>query len=57
MADFVTRDQQTGRIPTSLDPFDTALALVALAEGLSAYVVTGVTARNQVPAVAAGVYR
>jgi AcrR family transcriptional regulator len=42
MADLIRKDQQTGRIPTHVDASGTALALVALAEGLAAYVLTGV---------------
>ncbi|MFI7689657.1 hypothetical protein ACIBQ6_11330 [Nonomuraea sp. NPDC049655] len=61
MADHVTRDQQVGRIPATLAPSDTALALVALAEGLAAYVLTGVTsattAREQVLTAVAGLHR
>ncbi|MDX3103683.1 TetR family transcriptional regulator C-terminal domain-containing protein [Nonomuraea angiospora] len=60
MADLITRDQQAGRIPAALDARDTALALVALAEGLAAYVLTGVTlaatARRQVLAAIADLY-
>ncbi|MEV4400319.1 TetR family transcriptional regulator C-terminal domain-containing protein [Nonomuraea sp. NPDC049607] len=52
MADLIRKDQQVGRIPSDADPEGTALALVALAEGLAAYVLTGVIpaihAREQV---------
>ncbi|MFI6928630.1 TetR/AcrR family transcriptional regulator [Nonomuraea spiralis] len=61
MADLIARDQQSGRIPATLDPHAAALALVALAEGLAAYVLTGVTpattARRQVLAAIADLYR
>ncbi|WP_067186781.1 TetR/AcrR family transcriptional regulator [Microtetraspora niveoalba] len=61
MADLIARDQHSGRIPAALDPHDTALALVALAEGLAAYVLTGVTsattAREQMLAAVAVLYR
>ncbi|MFD2353839.1 TetR family transcriptional regulator C-terminal domain-containing protein [Nonomuraea ferruginea] len=61
MADFIACDQQAGHIPAALDPHVTALALVALAEGLAAYVLTGVTsastARQQVLAAVADLYR
>ncbi|SEU44085.1 TetR/AcrR family transcriptional regulator [Nonomuraea wenchangensis] len=61
MADLIARDQQAGHIPAALDPHATALALVALAEGLAAYVLTGVTtastARRQVLAAVADLYR
>ncbi|MEO3891532.1 TetR/AcrR family transcriptional regulator [Nonomuraea sp. B5E05] len=61
MADLIARDQQAGRIPTTLDAHAAALSLVALAEGLAAYVLTGVTpattAREQVLAAVAVLYR
>ncbi|MEV4113475.1 hypothetical protein [Nonomuraea sp. NPDC049695] len=45
-----------GYIPTTLDPHEAALALVAVAEGLAAYVLTDValtvTARERVTAIA-----
>ncbi|MEV0149427.1 MULTISPECIES: TetR family transcriptional regulator C-terminal domain-containing protein [unclassified Nonomuraea] len=60
MADLIARDQQAGRIPATLDPHAATLALVALAEGLAAYVLTGVTpahtARQQVLAAIADLY-
>lgn len=61
MADLIHKDQQTGRIPSDADPERTALALVALTEGLAAYVLTGVTpavhAREQVLEAIAALYR
>lgn len=60
MADLIARDQQAGRIPAALDPHEAALTLVALAEGLAAYVLTGVTpaatARTRVLAAIADLY-
>ncbi|GAB2922207.1 TetR/AcrR family transcriptional regulator [Nonomuraea fastidiosa] len=60
MADLIRRDQQAGRIDPGLDPHGTALSLVALAEGLAAYVLTGVTpgpvARDRVLAAIAELY-
>ncbi|WP_043635187.1 TetR/AcrR family transcriptional regulator [Nonomuraea candida] len=44
MADLVRADQQAGRIRRDVRPEGAALALVALAEGLAAYVLTGVAA-------------
>ncbi|PZG56630.1 TetR family transcriptional regulator [Spongiactinospora gelatinilytica] len=61
IADLIARDQKAGRIPAAVDPQGTALTLVALAEGLAAYVLTGVTpattAREQVLAAIAALYR
>ncbi|MEV4469680.1 MULTISPECIES: TetR/AcrR family transcriptional regulator [Nonomuraea] len=60
MADLIRRDQQGGRIDAGLDPHAAALSLVALAEGLAAYVLTGVTpgqvARDRVLAAVAALY-
>ncbi|WP_246083088.1 TetR/AcrR family transcriptional regulator [Nonomuraea diastatica] len=42
MADLIRKDQRAGRIPAGVDAYGSALALVALAEGLAAYVLTGV---------------
>ncbi|MGW0481786.1 TetR/AcrR family transcriptional regulator [Nonomuraea sp. NPDC003214] len=60
LADLITRDQQAGRVPAALDPHTTALTLVALAEGLAAYVLTGVTpaptARAQLLTAVADLY-
>ncbi|MEU6721549.1 TetR family transcriptional regulator C-terminal domain-containing protein [Nonomuraea sp. NPDC046802] len=61
MADLIARDQRAKRIPAALDAHNTALALVALAEGLAAYVLTGVasatTARERVLVAVADLYR
>ncbi|MFI7642352.1 TetR/AcrR family transcriptional regulator [Nonomuraea sp. NPDC049400] len=61
MADLIARDQRAGRISATVDPVETALTLVALAEGLAAYVLTGVTpagiARERVLAAIADLYR
>jgi AcrR family transcriptional regulator len=61
MSDLIRKDQQAGRILSDADPERTALALVALAEGLAAYVLTGVTpavhAREQVLEAIAALYR
>ncbi|MER6505996.1 hypothetical protein ABT158_04245 [Nonomuraea sp. NPDC001636] len=61
MAGLITRDRQAGRIPASLGPSGTALALVGPDEGLAAYVRTGVTsataARERVLAAVAKLYR
>ncbi|MFI6629277.1 TetR/AcrR family transcriptional regulator [Nonomuraea fuscirosea] len=61
MAGLVERDQRAGRIPAAIDPHGAALSLVALAEGLAAYVLTGVTpggvARERVLAAVAGLYQ
>ncbi|GAA2681232.1 TetR/AcrR family transcriptional regulator [Nonomuraea recticatena] len=60
MADFIRMDQQAGRVPGELDPDATALGLVALAEGLAAYVLIGVTlgsvARQRLLEAVAGLY-
>ncbi|MEV0163822.1 TetR/AcrR family transcriptional regulator [Nonomuraea fuscirosea] len=61
MAELIARDQHAGRIPSDVNPEGTALALVALTEGLAAYVLTGVTlavhAREQVLEAIAALYR
>ncbi|KAB8196786.1 TetR family transcriptional regulator [Nonomuraea phyllanthi] len=61
MADLIRRDQEAGRVPGGADPHGSALALVALAEGLAAYVLIGVTpgavARERLLAAVADLYR
>ncbi|RJL35469.1 TetR/AcrR family transcriptional regulator [Bailinhaonella thermotolerans] len=61
MADLIREDQRAGRVPATRDPYQAALVLVALAEGLAAYVLTGVasaaTAREQVLEAVAALYR
>ncbi|MEV4177940.1 TetR/AcrR family transcriptional regulator [Nonomuraea sp. NPDC049709] len=60
MADLLRRDQQAGRVRADVDTPGTALALVALAEGLAAYVLTGVApagvARDRLLAEIAALY-
>ncbi|MGP4099947.1 TetR family transcriptional regulator C-terminal domain-containing protein [Nonomuraea sp. KM90] len=60
MADLLRRDQQAGRVRADVDASGTALALVALAEGLAAYVLTGVApagvARDRLLAEIAALY-
>ncbi|RBQ20853.1 TetR family transcriptional regulator [Spongiactinospora rosea] len=60
MAALISEDQRAGRVPAHLDPHETALTLVALAEGLAAYVLTGVTppttAHERVLAAIADIY-
>ncbi|MGW4798087.1 TetR/AcrR family transcriptional regulator [Nonomuraea sp. NPDC004297] len=60
LADLVRRDQRAGRIRAGADPHGTALALVALAEGLAAYVLIGVVgsdvARDRLLAEIAALY-
>jgi AcrR family transcriptional regulator len=60
MADLVQRDQDRGVIAAAVNAQDVATALVALAEGLAYYVLTGVTsattARERVLAALADLY-
>ncbi|TDE58631.1 TetR family transcriptional regulator [Nonomuraea mesophila] len=42
LADLIRKDQRAGRVSAEVDASGTALSLVALAEGLAAYVLTGV---------------
>ncbi|MFI7639739.1 TetR/AcrR family transcriptional regulator [Nonomuraea sp. NPDC049400] len=61
MADLISKDQQASRIPATRHPYEMALALVALAEGLAAYVLAGVTsaavARDRALEAVADLYR
>ncbi|GAA4931064.1 AcrR family transcriptional regulator [Nonomuraea thailandensis] len=60
MAQLIRRDQEAGRVRGDVRADDTALALVALAEGLAAYVLTGVVepqvARDRLLDEIAGLY-
>ncbi|WP_235854143.1 TetR/AcrR family transcriptional regulator [Nonomuraea aridisoli] len=60
MADLISKEQESGRVRADLDAAGVALVLVALAEGLAAYVLTGVTpagvARDRLLAEIAALY-
>ncbi|MEV0828506.1 TetR/AcrR family transcriptional regulator [Nonomuraea rubra] len=60
MAQLIGKDQEAGRIRGGVRPDGTALTLVALAEGLAAYVLTGVVtpqvARDRLLDEIAGLY-